>query len=375
MMEFLQLPYDILVLYALPFLVALSFIVFIHEFGHYYVARLCGVKIDAFSIGFGPEIMGRNDKHGTRWKWSAIPLGGYVKFAGDANAASLPDAGSAAVPNSLQSKSVWQRAAIVAAGPIANFILAAVIFAVPVALWGERVVDPVVAVVQQDSVAEKAGLRPGDWIMAINGKDIKTFDAISRIVLESNGDELRLHIRRDGKEFDVTARPKRVVDSDMVGGKANFFRLGIGSSTLEQDNRLEPRSIPQSVAIGVSRTADVVTTTLKFIGRLFTGKESVDQVRGPTGMGQAAGKVLSDYGILAFFSFIGLISASIGLVNLFPIPMLDGGHLVYYAIEALRGRPLGQNAQEWGYRVGISVVLTFLVVATWNDFVRIFVGS
>jgi regulator of sigma E protease len=369
MMEFLQQPIDVLLLYALPFLAAMMLIVFVHEFGHYYIARLCGVNVESFSIGFGKELLGWTDKRGTRWKIAAIPLGGYVKFEGDANAASVPDYEHKPSPTSFPGKNVWQRMAIVAAGPIANFILGSLVFAAPLAFYGEHVADPIVGEVMQGSVADKAGLKVGDKIVSINDRSITAYSQLQSAVFDSGGSVLRFGIERGGKRIEITATPEIKVEDDKLGGKARIPRLGIKSSAKETDYRLVRHSIVDSLVMGTKQTWNVIVTTLKFMGKLFIGKEYFDQLRGPFGMAEAAGKVFQ-FGLLPFLSFIGLISVSIGLINLFPVPMLDGGHLVYYGIEALRGKPLNRVTQEWGYRIGFSVVMMFLLVATWNDLLR-----
>jgi regulator of sigma E protease len=371
MMEFLQQPIDVILLYAVPFLAAMMLIVFVHEYGHYIVARWCGVKVDSFSIGFGKELLGWTDKRGTRWKVAAIPLGGYVKFEGDANAASMPDHDYKPSTTSFPSKNVFQRMAIVAAGPIANFILGTLIFAAPLMFYGENVSEPVVGEITPNSAAEKAGIKIGDRILSIDEHAIVSFRDLQHIVFDSDGKELRLVLDRGGQKIEITATPEIVVEDDKLGGKARYPRLGLKSSADEAHYRLVRHGPLNSIVLGAEQTWTVITSTLKFIGKLIIGKEYFDQLRGPAGMAQAAGKVIN-IGLLPFISFIGLISVSIGLINLFPVPMLDGGHLVYYGIEALRGKPLGRNLQEWGYRLGFSVVLMFFLVATWNDVLRWF---
>ncbi len=370
-MEFLQLPFNTIIAYFIPFIVALTIIVFIHEFGHYYIARLCGVKIETFSIGFGKEIVGWHDAKGTRWKLCWLPLGGYVKFHGDANGASLPSASpdTARDPGNFHGKKIWQRAAVVAAGPFANFIAAIFIFAGIYMFVGERVADPVVGTVLPGSVAAEAGMKPGDIIKKIDGKAITTFNELQTTVFDRAGDTIALTLDRQGSTVELEVVPRVEEIPDGFGGKSRVGRLGIQASADPSAVRTITYGFPDAVVKGAKQTWFVIRTTLRYMGKMIMGRESPDQLRGPVGIMQIAGGAAAS-GLLPFLSFIGLISVSIGLINLFPVPMLDGGHLVYYSIEALRGKPLGQKAQEWGFRIGVSMVMLLLIVATWNDLVR-----
>lgn len=378
MLEFLsilQVPVTTVVLYAVPFIVALMVIVFIHELGHFLVARWCGVRVEAFSIGFGKEIAGWYDRHGTRWKLSWIPLGGYVKFAGDANAASMPDAGAteaaAKDPGNFHAKPVWQRALVVVAGPMANFILAIVIFAAAFMIIGSPVSEPRVDAVMPGSAAERVGLKPGDIIVSIEGKEMKSFDDVVMAVIMRGGDELHVKVDRKGQIIDMVVVPDVVEDKDASGNVQRVGRLGIQYNA-EQGARTYERLGPvAAVAKGWERTYFIVDMTLRYIGKLFTGRESAKQIGGVISIADTASTAAS-MGFFTFVSAIAFLSVSIGLINLFPIPMLDGGHLVYYGIEAVRGKPLGPSAQEWGFRIGFSVVVMLMVVGTWNDLVRKF---
>jgi regulator of sigma E protease len=361
-----------LAMYVVAFIVALTIIVFIHELGHFLVARWCGVSVEAFSIGFGKEITGWHDKHGTRWKLCWIPLGGYVKFKGDANAASLPDAETVAKavndPGNFHGKPVWQRAAVVAAGPIANFILAIFIFAVGFMAVGLPMVEPRVGEVLQGSAADKAGIQKGDLIVMVEGAAIPTFDDLVMAVIARGGDELTMQIDRGGSKINLVIVPNVVEEADGKGGKIRKGQLGVtyDPAAVVNFERLGPVA---AVSKGIDRSWFIVSTTFRYLGKLFTGRESADQLGGPLSIAQVAGDAASA-GVFQFITMIAFLSVSIGLINLFPIPMLDGGHLVYYAIEAVRGKPLGEGAQEWGFRIGFSIVIMMMVVGTWNDVLR-----
>jgi len=375
-MDFLslvQLPVSTGILYVIPFIVAIVVIVFIHELGHFLVARWYGVSIETFSIGFGKEIAGWYDRHGTRWKLCWIPLGGYVKFKGDANAASMPDAGAVAQaandPGNFHGKPLWQRAAVVAAGPIANFILAIGIFAAAFMTVGAPLMEPRVDEVLSGSAAEQAGIRAGDLIVEIQGSKIERFGDIQQAVITRGGEELKVVIQRDGQRMDLVLTPQVREENDGFGGKMRIGLLGVkhnqdGAVTYE---RMGPIA---ALEAGAARTWFIVDATFRYLGKLFTGRESADQLGGPIAMAKAAGDAAS-VGFFQFISVIAFLSVSIGLINLFPIPMLDGGHLVYYAIEAVRGKPMGERAQEWGFRIGFSLVIMLMVVGTWNDLMRV----
>jgi regulator of sigma E protease len=371
--DILHLPVVTGVFYALPFLVALTVIVFIHELGHFLVARWCGVDVEAFSIGFGREIFGWNDRHGTRWKVAWLPLGGYVRFRGDANAASMPDADALekakSEPGNFHGKALWKRAAVVAAGPIANFILAIAIFAIAFMTIGRPVIEPRVDEVLAGSAAEQAGIRKGDLIVSIDGARIDDFAGLQQAVMTRAGEPLEVAVDRNGERINLTVVPQLREEPDNFGGKIRIGLLGVKRDPMGPI-RYERMGPVQALDAGVGRTWFIVSSTFKYIGKLVTGRESTDQLGGPIAMAKAAGDAAS-VGFSQFFAVIAFLSVSIGLLNLFPIPMLDGGHLVYYAIEAVRGRPMGEAAQEWGFRIGFSLVIMLMVVGTWNDLVRV----
>jgi regulator of sigma E protease len=362
--------------YLVPFLFVLSLVVFFHELGHFLVARWCGVRILVFSIGFGPEIVGFNDRYGTRWKVAAIPLGGYVKFFGDENAASMPDAERlAGMDESEKSQSfvfqpVAKRAAIVVAGPMANFLLAIIIFAGIFMLYGRQSMTARVDTVQADSAAAAAGFQPGDLVVAINGGAIGDFADMQRVVSESAGEPLTITVDRKGTQVVLKATPALKEIKDNFGNVHRIGILGITRSTAAEDLKFQPVPPPQAVWMGVQETWFVIDRTLSYIGGVVVGREAADQLGGPIRIAQMSGQVATA-GFVALIHLAAVLSVSIGLLNLFPIPLLDGGHLLFYSIEALRGRPLSERAQEVGFRIGLAIVLMLMIFATFNDIVHL----
>ncbi len=358
--------------YALPFLFLLCVVVFIHELGHFLAGRWCGVKVKTFSVGFGPEILGFNDRYGTRWQFSAIPLGGYVKFFGDLNAASSPDFANAERMSeaekqmSFPHKSVGQRAFIVAAGPMANFLLSIVLFAGLAMAYGRLVVDPVVGTIVPNSAAERAGFMPGDKIMRINGAEIVSFEALQRLVSASPEIPLTVVLQRRGSETTLSVTPElKEIKSRL--GVARIGRLGIGASPETASVRTETFGPLKALAHGVSETWHVVERTMSYIGKLMIGRESADQLSGLPRIVQASGEVTQSSGFSGLLALTALMSVSIGLLNLFPIPLLDGGHLMFYAYEWLRKKPLSERKQEIGFKIGFALVIGLMIFATWND--------
>lgn len=354
-----------------PFLLVLTIVVFFHELGHYLVGRWCGIQADAFSIGFGPELIGRTDKHGTRWKLSLIPLGGYVKFRGDENATSLPTGADPAMSEadragSFPGAALWRRAATVAAGPIANFILAIAIFAVMFGLNGRMIADPVVAQVQPASAAEAAGILPGDRFVAIDGVQIEIFDDVQRYVSVRPETPITITMERQGKLVDLTLTPERTEISDDFGNKMEVGRIGVITNNDAGNFRVREYGPLEAVGEGAAQSWYIVTRTIGYIGNIVTGREKADQLGGPIRVAKYS-KDMSTLGLAALIQLAAVLSVSIGLLNLMPVPMLDGGHLVFYAIEAVRGRPPGEAVQEWAYRFGLTIVLALMVFATWND--------
>lgn len=365
------------ILYAVVgFLFVLTVVVFVHELGHFLVARWYGVRVLVFSIGFGPELFGFNDRYGTRWKVSAIPLGGYVKFFGDENAASVPDQAAAAAMSEAERKvsfvhqKVGPRAAVVVAGPLANFILAIVIFALAAMIYGRPSTLPRVDTVVPNSAAAAAGFQPGDVVQSINGRTIRSFSDMQRIVSFSAGEELTIVVDRGGKPVTLKATPALQNQKDNFGNTHRMGVLGITRSMAADEARFERVGFLTAVGLGFTETWALVEQTMTYIWRIFAGRASADQLGGPIMIAQMSGQVASvSFSLLV--QFVAMISVSIGLLNLFPVPLLDGGHLLFYSIEAVRGRPLSERAQEYGFRIGMALVLMLMVFATYNDIGRL----
>ena len=365
-----------LVGYLVPFLFVLTIVVFFHELGHFLVARLCGIKVLTFSLGFGPELAGFYDRHGTRWKISAVPLGGYVKFFGDENAASKPDLAAAATMSESERKDsfigqkVGPRAAVVAAGPIANFVLAVAIFAGIFMIAGKQTTSARVDAVQPDSAAAAAGFQPGDLVVSINGDKIDSFSDMQRIVSVSSGEPLKITIERGNSLLTLKATPQLKEIKDNFGNVHRLGVLGISRSMASGDIKTEKLGPFAAVRLGVEETWFVVDRTLSYIVGVFAGREAADQLGGPIRIAQVSGQVASA-GFVALMHLTAVLSVSIGLLNLFPIPLLDGGHLLFYGIEAVRGRPLSERAQEVGFRIGLAIVVMLMIFATFNDILHL----
>lgn len=361
---------------VIPFLFVLTLIVFVHELGHFLVARWNGVTVKVFSIGFGPELLGFTDRRGTRWRLSAIPLGGYVRFLGDENVASAE--GREAVgkltteerETAFVTQPVGRRAAIVAAGPIANFILAIVIFAFLYGVVGRDGLVPVVDDVRPDTPAAEAGFEPGDVIVAVEGVTVDTFADLQRLVGTRAGDELTVRVERAGAELDLAVTPNLVETDDGFGGVYRRGQIGIVAAANPDTITRYYTPFPQSIFEGVSETWYVISQTLGYIGRIITAQEPPDQLGGPITVARVAEEAAS-VGFVALLALAAYLSVSVGFVNLLPIPMLDGGHLTFYALEKIRGRPLGDRAQEVGYRIGLVVVLSLIILVLALDLGRL----
>ncbi len=361
--------------YVVPFVFVLSIVVFFHELGHFLVGRWCGVKVDAFSLGFGPELFAFTDRKGTRWRFALLPLGGYVKFHGDANGASMSrgEQEAALTPDerriSFFTQAVGKRAAIVAAGPIANFILAVVIFAGVTLIYGRGVLTPRIEGIQPGEAAAQAGFKPGDLIETVDGQPIDAWADMQRIVQVSAETPLKFVVRRGDQDVDLTVTPKlRVVKGAF--GSTRIGLIGLLASSNPADWRIRHYGPVASARIGFEETGYVISRTFGYISGLFVGRESLENMNGPIGTGYIAGEV-AKLGFSALMNLAAVLSISIGLLNLFPVPLLDGGHLLYYALEALKGRPLSERTQEWGFRVGLAFVGALMLFATFNDILHI----
>ena len=355
--------------YALPFLFVLTVLVFFHELGHYLIARLNGVRVEVFSVGFGPELFGWTNRAGTRWKFSMIPLGGYVKMFGEnttpdgVNQASLSDADQNIA---FHTKTVGQRAAIVFAGPAANFLLAIITFALLFVFVGQPFTSPEIGKVHPNSAAERAGLQAGDIFVEVDGRDIDRFEEVQQIVVLNIGDPLSIIIDRNGEQLKLSARPEIIERKDRSG---NIHRLGIlGVSSKGRD--YVHHSPGTAIWRAVLETGHLTVGTLKAVGQVISGQRETKELGGPIKIAQIShdfAKVSPD----SLLWLIALLSINLGLLNLFPIPMLDGGHLLFYAYEAVAGRPLGERAQEIGLRIGLALVISLMVFVTLNDLINL----
>jgi len=362
--------------YAIPFLFVLTLVVFFHELGHFLIARWAGVKVLTFSLGFGPELAGFNDRHGTRWKISAIPLGGYVKFFGDESEASTPSVEALAgmteeeKAGSFHHKRVGARAAIVAAGPIANFLLAIVIFTCLFTFFGKPSTSARVDKIEANSAAAAAGFQVGDVVTVIDGTKIESFSDMQRIVGTRAGEHLTFTVKRGESTVQLQGTPELREVKDPFGNSHRQGVLGITRQTAAGDVVTERVDPVTAMWLGVKETWFVIDRTLAYIGGIFTGREAADQVGGPLRIAQISGQVAT-IGLAALIHLAAVLSISIGLLNLFPVPLLDGGHLLFYAVEAVRGRPLSERAQEMGFRIGLGLVLMLMVFATYNDILHL----
>jgi regulator of sigma E protease len=362
--------------YIVPFLFVLTIVVFFHELGHFLIARLCGIRVLTFSLGFGPELLGFTDRTGTRWKLSAVPLGGYVKFFGDENAASAPDMDALAdMPEeerrlAFPAQPVAARAAVVVAGPLANFVLAIVIFAGIFMIYGKQSTSARVDSIQTGSAAEAAGFVPGDLVLSIDGRRIDSFAEMQRIISTNADQTLRILVDRGGAQVTLKATPALKEMKDNFGNVHRIGVLGITRSMAPGDLKTEKVPPLTAVRLGAEETWFVIDRTLSYIGGVIVGREATDQLGGPIRIAQVSGQVATA-GIVALLHLAAVLSVSIGLLNLFPVPLLDGGHLLFYAIEAVRGKPLSERAQELGFRIGFAIVVMLMIFATFNDILHL----
>lgn len=360
--------------YAIPFLLVLSILVFVHELGHYLVARWCGVKVEIFSIGFGKELFGFNDKKGTRWKFCWIPLGGYVQMFGDADPTSSKEdrsktSGLSAAEKKVAFfyKPVWQRALIVFAGPAINFIYAIVVMAILFVIQGQAYAPAQVGGLIEGSVAEKSGFEIGDVITKINSTPIERFQDLQRFIAVNIGEEMEFSVKRGDKTVTIDAKPEVISQTDNFGFRHMVGRIGIISGG---KTALKKHTILSALEASVEETWSMSASTLKAIGQMFTGVRSAEELGGVIRIGAYA-KEFSDEGALSLLLFSALISVNLGLINLFPIPLLDGGHLVFYAYEAIAGKPMHEKVRLMGVRLGYVFVIALMVFATLNDLIQL----
>ena len=361
----LESPSLLITLFA--FLLLLGPLVVVHELGHYLVGRLFGVKADAFSVGFGKELAGWTDKRGTRWKLAAWPLGGYVQFAGDENAASMPSGAvstlsPAELAMTFNAKPLWQRSLIVLAGPVTNLVFAVVIFAAFNLAYGKIVASSEIARFGENSSAQQAGLRMGDRIVRIDDHEITNFMDIAERVAPYPGHTVNVLVDRDGQNIELAVKIRNSLERDQFGNEARIGRIGIGASKPV----IEPVGPVEAVTLAGSQTAGIMRMMVTGLSQIITGERSVKELGGPIKIAKFSGEQLS-LGWLEFVGFAAMISINLAFINLLPIPALDGGHLAFYAAEAVRRKPLGTRSQEWAARTGLALVLALMVFVTLND--------
>lgn len=351
----------------LAFVLVLGPLVFIHELGHYLVGRWFGVKADVFSIGFGKELAGWTDKRGTRWKLSALPLGGYVQFAGDMNPASQPSPEWLLLPaeernRTFQAKPLWQRSLIVLAGPVTNLLFAVLILGGFTLAYGKIVVPPVVGEVQAGSAAERSGIKIGDRIVAIRDHEMDSFLDVRLEVGQNPGEPLDIVVLRGDQRLNLATSAAVKIESDRFGNTQKIGFLGIGPKSYEI-----VRVGPIDAAVdGVRQTGSIISMMVNGIGQIISGKREVKELGGPIKIAKYSGEQLVS-GWQPFVTFVALISINLGFINLLPIPVLDGGHLAFYAAEAIRRKPVGQRGQEWAFRTGLAFVMALMLFVTIND--------
>ncbi|RUX25716.1 MULTISPECIES: RIP metalloprotease RseP [unclassified Mesorhizobium] len=356
-----------------PFLFVLTVVVFVHEMGHYLIGRWCGIGVKAFSIGFGPELVGFNDRRGTRWKLCAIPLGGYVKFVGDMNATSsqpsaeeIESLTDAEREVAFHTQPIWKRAATVVAGPLFNFLLTIAVFAVLFSLYGRPVLEPTVAQVTAGSPAEKAGIQPGDRFVKVDGSKVETFADVQRLVSGRAGDAITFTMLRDGKEIAVTATPEPMEQQDALGNKVKVAVIGVVNNAELGQPRLISYTPAGAVVAAVEETGHVIERTGQFLQRFALGREDKCQLGGPIKIAKMSGQA-AKLGFEWLVQLVAFLSVGIGFLNLLPIPPLDGGHLLFYGVEAVIRRPVSERMMEMAYRTGLFLVLGFMGFVFWND--------
>lgn len=356
-----------ILLTVLSFLLVIGPLIFVHELGHYFAGRLCGVKADAFSIGFGREIIGYTDSRGTRWKLGWLPMGGYVKFAGDMNPASQPTAEWLALPEeerskTFQAKAVWQRFFIVFAGPLTNFLVAIGIFMAFIGIYGQPTTPATLSAIVENSPASRAGLMPGDKVVAVEGREVRTFDEMAEMIRFRPEQKLSLEVVRGDKHLPFSVITAANVERDRFGNEFRKGTIGVMSGAVV----VEPVPLLELPVAATRQTFGIVRMMIDTLGQIVTGTRSVKELGGPIKIAQVSGQQAS-LGPLNFVMLMALISINLGFINLLPIPMLDGGHLVFYLYEGIARRPVPEKAMEWAFRSGLAVLLSFMIFVTLND--------
>jgi len=376
-MDFLLSAYSFVVGTIVPFLFVLTVVVFFHELGHFAVARWCNVKVVAFSVGFGRELLGWTDRHGTRWKLCLIPLGGYVKFAGDENAASVPNRERIALMSEEErrtafiAKPVWQRAAVVAAGPVANFLLAIAIFTSLFLFYGKQGWVPMASEIVEGGAAAEAGLEAGDIVRKIDGREILTYGELYQAVIMSPNVPLLFEVQRGDENLQFTVTPRAMMKTDPFGNPIEGGHIGFAPPPDREEYKVRKTySALEAMQEGVQETGTIITTTAGYLWRVITLKQSADQLGGPIRVAEVSGQAASA-GLGSLIWLSAVLSVSIGLINLAPVPILDGGHLLFYAAEAIRGKPLGEKVQDTGFRIGLALILMLMVFVNWIDISRL----
>ena len=360
-------------IYIVPFLILITIVVFIHEYGHYYFAKKYGVGVTDFSIGFGKEIFGWNDKSGTRWKICWIPLGGYVKFFGDRNVFSQSEQEQVIKKYSEDDqkklfilKPLYQRSIIVAAGPLANFLLSIIIFLLINMFVGKDMTPAVIDEVQKDSPAFVAGMKKNDKILSIDNKKVESILEVSTFINTSTSDTINFIVFRNNQEISLFVKPNLVDGKDSLGNSVKKRMIGIRLSPLNNEFNKKPLGPSKALYYSVKEVWFVTITSLNYVGKMIVGSADTSQLGGPIRIAKITGQI-SEYGIVPFFSIMAYISISLGLINLFPIPMLDGGHLMFYLFEKILGRPLSQKTQEGFFRIGLFMLFSLMFFVTFND--------
>ena len=359
--------------YLIPFLILIMIVVFVHEYGHYYFAKRYGVGITDFSIGFGREIFGWNDKSGTRWKICWIPLGGYVKFFGDRNVFSQTEQQEVVDKYSEEDKNklfilkpLYQRSLIVAAGPLANFVLAILIFTMINLFVGKDMTPAIIAEVQKDSPAFVSGFKKNDKILLIDNKKVESILQVSTFINTSTSEIIEFKILRNDQEFFLSVKPNLVLSEDTLGNSVKKRMIGIKLSLLNNEFQKQPLGPSKAIYYSIKEVWFVTVTSLNYLGKIIIGSGDSSQLGGPIKIAKITGQV-AEHGIIPFLSIMAYISISLGLINLFPIPMLDGGHLMFYFFEKVLGRPLSQKIQEGFFRIGLFLLFSLMFFVTFND--------